>query len=191
MRLPQNRLLTTVRHAFRLFTLSLLPFTFAHAGETGFDWNKWAEAANESPCKWLPADQMANLLGGTYPTTETNGRTGSSCQWKTPEGIPVLSLSINSAENAGLVKGEREAQLTQMRDYGTGRFEAIEAPAGVVTAIIRKDRLIVNLFPNSDAETATLVLQGHPILREGPDLKKVRKERLLKVTEAVIERFKF
>ncbi|MBK8971299.1 MAG: hypothetical protein IPM37_08035 [Hahellaceae bacterium] len=191
MRLPKNRLLTFARRAVRLFTLSLLPIAFAHAGETGFDWNKWAEAANESPCKWLPAEQMASLLGGTYPVTETNSRTGSSCQWKTAEGNPVLSMSINSSENAGLVKGEREAQLTQIQDYGTGRFEPIEAPAGVVTAIIRKDRLIVSLFPNSDAETATLVLQGHPILREGPDLKKVRKERLLSVTQAVIERFKF
>lgn len=174
-----------------LVTLCLLPLSLAHAGEQGFDWNKWAEAANESPCKWLSADQMAELLGGTYPASETNTRTASSCQWKTAEGNPILSMSINSAENAGLVKDERESQLAQIRDYGTGRFEPLNAPNQVVTAIIRKDRLIVSLFPNSDTEAATLVLQGHPILKEGPELKKARKERLLNVTQAVIERFKF
>lgn len=169
----------------------LLPVAVAQAAEPGFDWNKWAAAVNENPCHWLPAEQMATLLGGTYATKNTNSRTSTACQWQTAEGTPLLSLSVNSYENAELLKGEREAQLAQIRDYGTGRFESIEAPHGVTTVILRKDRLITSVFPNSDAESASMVLQGHPILRESPEQKKVRKERLRAVTQALISRFQF
>ena len=52
-------------------------------------------------------------------------------------------------------------------------------------------RLIVSLFPNSDTEAATRWYCRGTHSKEGPELKKARKERLLNVTQAVIERFKF
>lgn len=168
-----------------------LPFGPLHAGESGFDWNTWANAVNESPCQWLPKDKMTTLLGGDYATKADNSRSSTSCQWKTADGVPVITLSIHSLDNAKQVNDEREAQLAQIRDHANGRFQPIESPRGVTTAILRKDRLIVSLFANSDKEAAMIRLQGHPILKETPEQKKARRERLVNVTRALIEHFKF
>lgn len=169
----------------------ILPMSPLYAGDRGFDWNKWANAANESPCNWLPKDKMSTLLGGEYAAKADNSRTSTSCQWRTAEGVPVITMSINNLDNAKQVNDERESQLAQIRDHANGRFESIASPRGVTTAILRKDRLIVSLFANSDKEAAMIRLQGHPILKETPDQKKARRERLVNVTRALIEHFKF
>lgn len=165
-----------------------LPHAYANSG---FSWDKWANALNEDPCKWLPAEQIAELLEGQHSMHATNTASESRCQWTSADGKPLLSIAIKSLKSAADVNNEKNSQLQQIKDYGTSRFDMVGKTTGVTTAVLRKDRLWLSIFANSEKESAYIVLSGHPIMGETPEQKKLRRERLVKVAKAIDSRFDF
>jgi hypothetical protein len=162
--------------------VSLLACSLALAD--GFDWNKWSAIANEHPCTWLDAAAIEKIVGQGAVASRSDSASASRCTWKAPDGALLLSASVSTVDSAANMVGEREGQL---RDIATGRFERL-ATSGVTTAVLRKDRLYVTVFPNSDAETAVLRIQGHPVLREDQQEREKRNQRLRAFTAAVIEK---
>lgn len=170
--------------------LALSIVTTSHAAD-GFNWDKWANALNEDPCQWLPAEQLTELLGGQTSKQSANTAAESRCQWTSADNKPLLSIAIKSLKSAAEVNHEKQSQLQQIKDYGAGRFSIIGDMTGVTTAVLRKDRLWLSIFANSEKESAYIVLSGHPVMGETPEQKKVRRERLIAVANAIATRFGF
>ena len=151
----------------------------------GFDWDKWAAVANEAPCSWLDEAAAEKILGTAAVATPNVSRAASTCTWKAADGTLLLSASVSNFDKAANMVAEREEQL---RNIGSGRFERIRT-SGLTTAVLRKDRLYVTMFPNSDSEAAVLRLQGHPVLRETKEVRGQRERRLRAFAAAVIEKY--
>ena len=176
-----------------LFWAAIICFcsTPSNAKELGFDWDKWAAAVNESPCKWLSEAQIKTLLGTDVVNKSHNSRDSQSCQWNSADGTLLVTLGVRSFSTPDPVLAEKNGQLNQINNYASKRFEQIPSESGVTTNIIRKDKLQVFMFPNDAKETVYMVIQGHPNVRENAEQKAARKERTKKVAQTIIENFKF
>ena len=159
----------------------------AAAPSKNFDWDKWAALANEDPCKWLDPETLDRIIGAEAVSTYTFSKTAISCAWRSADGEKLLfTASIYIWDSARNVAHEREGQL---KDISTGFFEQLPTPGGVVTAVMRKDRLGVSIFANSDSETVMLFLNGHPMLREDAAEREQRNTRLRAFSSALIEQY--
>lgn len=159
--------------------------------ESGFNWDKWAQALNEPPCNWFNEEQWQQLLGTDRHAEASTSITATSCKFKNSAQTPVVTISIRSLQNAAAVIAERDGMLQQISQYGSGRFEQLQTTQQAVTAILRKDKQQLFIFANNDNETAFILLSGHPVRTENPEQKAQRKTRLLQLAEAIFNRFNF
>ena len=157
----------------------------------GFNWDNWADAVNTNPCRWFSQMQLAELLGEGVQSKANEAATSSSCQFTAADGGLLLTASVRSLSSSSDVQHELSAQKTQIEQYGTQRFAYVTTANHAVTAIIRNDKLWLNVFANSDNESVMIHLNGHPVLRQSPEQKAERKARLLKFADAVFTRFSF
>ncbi|ABI76657.1 putative lipoprotein [Hyphomonas neptunium ATCC 15444] len=144
------------------------------AATTGFDWNKWAAIVNENPCNWLPAEDLADLgITGTgvLETTPTQTR----CLWKDSDGGQLFSAGIQTWDSAANLAAERQSQTRLAADMDG--FNRVGEGAGTVTAIYRSSRGNLVIFPNSDDETAAIVLSAQKTMRDDEVAKTVKDER--------------
>lgn len=166
-------------------TLALGAFPAAAAG---FDWDTWAKVVNENPCQWLDAATVTELLGTSSPGKATTQRNETRCQWTDAAGRPVFTAAVLTWDSAANLTGERKAQVKEAESGGK-RFRFVGGKDGVVTAVLRTDKVKLMLFPNSDQETAVIVLSGHPVLREGLDVLKQKNQRAERFAQALSAKF--
>ncbi|HRX73527.1 MAG TPA: DUF3558 family protein [Hyphomonas sp.] len=161
----------------------------AQAEATGgnFDWDKWASIANESPCDWFTADELAGF-GITGPGKSEVSATSTRCVWSAPDGSRLFSASVTTWEGGvdNLVS-ERKAQIRELQNGS--RFQQIGAGTGTVIAIHRTDRMFVSVFPKSDSEGAYLYLSGSPVRTDPPDVEEAKRARLVAFTEALLSKY--
>lgn len=183
---------TVKRHTIigLLLVMVFLPFS-AFSASSGFDWNKWAAALNDDPCNWIPAEQIVQWYGSGLKKESTNTAKAGSCQWRNAEGKPELSLTVHSWASAKEVNHERDGQISQMKNQSPTPFSEIPSDHKVTVNILRKDRLIVYIFANNDKETAFITINGHRVLNEKPELKKLRRERLDMAARFFLEKYQF
>ncbi|MEO3878088.1 hypothetical protein [Rheinheimera fenheensis] len=178
-----------------LFALCLgLHTTLAQAEEpvsSGFIWDKWAQALNDSPCDWFDKPTWQQLLTTEYNASKTTSREATSCKFVSSDQTLLMTASIRSLADATAVNAERDGMLSQISQYGSGRFEQIPSGNNAVTAILRKDKLQLFVFANDNNEAAFILLSGHPVRNETPEQKALRKARLIKVAQAVFAQFQF
>lgn len=165
-----------------------LALASAPAAAAGFDWDTWSKVVNEDPCTWLDAATLAEVLGPTKPGTPRTTKTETSCEWRDESGALVFTAAVLTWDKAVNLAGEREAQVKEASSGGK-RFRFVGGRDGVVTAVLRTDRVKLMLFPNSDQETAVIVLSGHPVLRESRDVLKARNQRAEKFAGALSAKF--
>ncbi|MBU2115661.1 MAG: hypothetical protein KKE94_18015 [Gammaproteobacteria bacterium] len=181
--------------ALSLFALLLSLESFQVKAEepvsSGFNWEKWAQALNDSPCNWFDNAKWQQLLASEFQASKSNSRDATSCKLVTREQTLLLTASIRSLPDATAVNAERDGMLSQIRQYGNVHFEQIPTANQAVTAILRKDRLQLFVFANDNNETAFILLSGHPIRNESTEQKAQRKSRLINVAEAIFSQFKF
>ena len=171
--------------------LGVSTYTTAKEPVSGFNWDNWAQALNDSPCNWFSAEQWQQLLETDYQAQASNSKDATRCKFTNSAQAPLLTISIRSMANAAAVNAERDGMLAQINQYGSGRFEQLATTQQAVTAILRKDKLQLFIFANNDNETAFILLSGHPVRTEDSGQKTQRKARLLKVAEAVFNQFQF
>lgn len=161
--------------------------TPAEAAGGNFDWDKWAAVANESPCDWFTADELAGLEI-TGPGKSEVSATSTRCVWSAPDGNRLFSASVTTWEGGvdNLVS-ERKAQIRELQNGS--RFQQIGAGTGTVIAIHRTDRMFVSVFPNSDSEGAYLYLSGSPVRTDPPDVEEAKRARLVAFTEALLAKY--
>lgn len=139
-----------------------------------FDWDKWAAVVNENPCNWLPADDLAALgipETGTPETTASETR----CLWKDAEGAQVFSAGVQTWDSAANLTGERAEQVKLAGEMGG--FSIIGNSAGTVTAVYRRDRGRLSIFPNADNETAMILINAQKTMRDDDAAKAAKDER--------------
>ena len=158
---------------------------------SGFNWDNWAQALNDSPCNWFNTDQWQQLLLSEFQANKSTSREATSCKLVASDQTLLLTASIRSLPDAAAVNAERDGMLSQIRQYGSGRFEQIPTANQAVTAILRKDRLQLFVFANDNTEAAFILLSGHPIRNETTEQKAQRKRRLINVAEAIFSQFQF
>lgn len=174
-----------MRYALLAVTLSLIA---GPAAAAGFDWDAWSKVVNEDPCTWLDEAALKDILGPTQPGTRKTSKTETSCQWVDASGGLVFTASVMTWDKAVNLTGERASQVKEASSGGK-RFRFVGGRDGVVTAVLRTDRVKLMMFPNSDAETAVIVLSGHPVLRESRDVLKARNARAEKFAAALAAKF--
>lgn len=171
-----------------------LPSSNSQAEEavvSGFNWDKWAQALNDSPCNWFDNAKWQQLLVNEFQASKSTSREATSCKLVANDQTLLLTASIRSLPDAKAVNAERDGMLSQIRQYGSGRFEQIPTTNQAVVAILRKDRLQLFVFANDNNETAFILLSGHPVRNETAEQKIQRKRRLINVAEAVFSQFQF
>lgn len=149
----------------------------------GFDWNKWAAVVNENPCGWLTPAVMSKLGVSTAGQREVT-RMQTRCVWRASDGGLLLSASVMTWESAANLAAERESQKKLARDMAT--FQAVAGSRGTVTAVHRLDRGQLTIFPNSNDETAAIVISGHPVRGESEEIRTQRLERAEAFATALI-----
>jgi len=147
----------------------------AGAASGEFDWEAWSRVVNASPCDWLPEAFVSELIGAATPGVLETSRTETACAWKNADGTALFTAAIVSFDSAANLSSEREAQVQETRNGQ--RFRQLNEAAGTVTAILRTDRIKLMMFPNSDAETAVIVLSGHPVLNEPDEVRGIKVRR--------------
>lgn len=179
--------MSTRSPARSLFALTLALAAFP-AAAAGFDWDTWSKVVNENPCTWLDAATLAGVLGPTKPGVAKTTKTETSCEWRDEAGALLFTASVHTWDSAVNLAGERAGQVKEASSGGK-RFRFVGGRDGVVTAVLRTDRVKLMLFPNSDKETAVIVLSGHPVLRESRDVLKARNQRAEKFAAALSAKF--
>ena len=58
-----------------------------------------------------------------------------------------------------------------------GGFSLVGNPAGTVTAVYRRDRGRLSIFPNADTETAMIAINAQKTMRDGDAAKASKDER--------------
>lgn len=151
-----------------------------------FDWDKWAAVVNENPCNWLPAEELA-ALGipgtGTSQTTATETR----CLWKEADGAQVFSAGVRTWDSAVNLTGERVEQINLAGEMGG--FSVIGNSAGTVTAVYRRDRGRLSIFPNADDETAMILINAQKTMRDDDAAKAAKDERAQAFALKLIETY--
>lgn len=158
------------------------------AAAAGFNWDAWAKAVNEDPCAWLDEATLKDVLGPTKPGTPKVTKTQTTCTWVNEQGGLVFSASVHTWDSAVNLVGERKNQVKEASSGGK-RFRFVGGHDGVVTAVLRTDRVTLMLFPNSDTESAVIVLSGHPVRGESLDVLKARNVRAEKFAAALSAKF--
>lgn len=158
---------------------------------SGFNWDNWAQALNESPCNWFNDQQWQQLIGADHHAKASTSAAATSCKFSNSAQTPLLTISIRSLPNAAAVNAERDAMLQQINQYGSGRFEQLPTNQQAVTAVLRKDKQQLFIFANNNNESAFILLNGHPVRTDSPEQKAQRKARLLQLAEAIFNRFSF
>ncbi len=139
-----------------------------------FDWDKWAAVVNENPCNWLPAEELAAIgitATGTLETTSTETR----CLWTDAGGAQIFSAGVQTWDSAANLAGERAEQIKLAGEMGG--FSLIGEPTGSVTAIYRRDRGRLSIFPNADEETAMILINAQKTMRDDDTAKASKDER--------------
>ena len=152
----------------------------------GFDWDKWAAAANADPCTWLPAEDLAALDipgTGTLETTATESR----CIWTDEDGTQIFSAGIQTWDSAANLAAERAEQTKLASEMGG--FSVIGGTSGTVTAVYRRDRGRLSIFPNTDDETAMILLNAQKTMRDDEAAKASKDERAKAFAEKLIETY--
>ena len=144
------------------------------AASGSFDWDKWAAVVNEYPCGWLSADDLA-ALRITGPGTPETTATETRCLWTDAEGALVFSAGVTTWDSAANLAGERAEQVRLAGEMGS--FSHIEGSAGTVTAIYRRDRARLSIFPNADSETAMILINAQKTMRDDDAAKAAKDER--------------
>lgn len=139
-----------------------------------FDWDKWAAVVNADPCTWLPAEDLA-ALGITGTATAENTATESRCLWTDAEGAQIFSAGIQTWDSAANLTGERAEQVKLAGEMGG--FSQVGDARGTVTAIYRRDRGRLSIFPNADNETAMILINAQKTMRDDEAAKASKDER--------------
>ena len=171
--------------------LAVSTYTTAEEPVSGFNWDNWAQALNDSPCNWFSAEQWQQLLETDYQAQASNSKDATRCKFTNSAQAPLLTISIRSMANAAAVNAERDGMLAQINQYGSDHFEQLPTTQQAVTAILRKDKLQLFIFANSDNETAFILLSGHPIRTDSAGQKTLRKTRLTNTAEQIFSHFGF
>lgn len=156
------------------------------ATSSGFNWDKWAAAANADPCAWLPAEELAALGipgAGTLETTASETR----CIWTDADGTQIFSAGIQTWDSAANLAAERAEQTKLASEMGG--FTLIGDSAGTVTAVYRRDRGRLSIFPNADGETAMILLNAQKTMRDDEAAKASKDERAKAFAEKLIETY--
>ena len=156
------------------------------ATPSGFDWDKWAAAVNSDPCTWLPAEDLAaiGIPGtGTLETTAAESR----CIWTDADGTQVFSAGIQTWDSAANLAAERAEQIKLAGEMGG--FTLIGTSAGTVTAVYRRDRGRLSIFPNADDETAMILLNAQKTMRDDDAAKTSKDDRAKAFAEKLIETY--
>ncbi|MBY9065326.1 DUF3558 family protein [Hyphomonas sp. WL0036] len=151
-----------------------------------FDWDKWASVVNENPCSWLSAEDLAALglpATGDAATTATE----TSCVWKDADGAQLFSANVVTWDSAENLAGERAEQVKLAAEMGG--FIQVGDGSGTVTAIYRKSRGSLVIFPNSDDESAAITLNAKKTARDDEAAKAAKDERALAFTTKLIETY--
>lgn len=150
-----------------------------------FDWDKWAAVVNEDPCAWLPAGELAALGIPGAGSLEVSA-TESRCLWTGADGAQIFSAGVQTWDSAANLTAERAEQVKLAGEMGG--FSLIGDSAGTVTAVYRRDRGRLSIFPNADDETAMIVLNAQKTMRDDDAAKASKDERAkafaLKLIEA-------
>ena len=151
-----------------------------------FDWNKWAAVVNEDPCTWLPAEDLA-ALGITGTATAENTATESRCLWKEADGTQVFSAGVMTWDSAENLTGERLEQVKLAAEMDG--FSQVGDASGTVTAIYRKSRGRLSIFPNADNETVMILINAQKTLRDDETTKASKDQRAEAFAEKLIETY--
>lgn len=139
-----------------------------------FDWDKWAAVVNENPCNWLGAGDLAALgipETGTLETTATETR----CVWKDAGGAQVFSAGVQTWDSAANLTGERAEQGKLAGEMDS--FRLVGNSDGTVTAVYRRDRGRLSIFPNADNETVMILINAQKTMRDEDAAKAAKDER--------------
>ena len=139
-----------------------------------FDWDKWAAVVNENPCNWLPAEELA-ALGITATGTQETTATETRCLWTDANGAQIFSAGVQTWDSAANLAAERAEQVKLAGEMGG--FRLVGETTGPVTAIYRASRGSLVIFPNSDGETAAVVLNAQKTMRDDDAAKASKDER--------------
>lgn len=156
------------------------------AAATGFDWDKWAAVVNENPCNWLPTDDLA-ALGITGTGELENSASGARCLWKDSDGAQLFSAGIQTWDSAANLAGERRSQIGLAADMDG--FSLVGEGASTATAIYRASRGSLVIFPNSDDETAAIVLSAQKTMRDDEAAKTAKDDRATAFARKLIETY--
>jgi hypothetical protein len=139
-----------------------------------FDWDKWAAVVNENPCNWLPAEELSALGipgAGTQETTATETR----CLWTDADGAQIFSAGVQTWDSAANLAAERAEQIKLAGEMGG--FSLVGETNGTVTAVYRRDRGRLSVFPNADNETAMILINAQKTMRDDEAAKASKDER--------------
>jgi hypothetical protein len=151
-----------------------------------FDWDKWAAVVNENPCNWLPAEELAALgitAAGTQETTATETR----CLWTDADGAQIFSAGVQTWDSAANLAAERAEQVKLAGEMGG--FSLVGNPAGTVTAVYRRDRGRLSIFPTADTETAMIAINAQKTMRDDDAAKTAKDERAKAYALKLIETY--
>jgi hypothetical protein len=154
----------------------------APVGGAPFNAAAWSEVVNASPCDWLSGDTVSALVGPGAVGSPEVSRSETACVWRDAEGALVFTAAVVSFDSAANLSAERQAQLDEAQ--GGQRFRRLDPAGGVVTPILRTDRIKLMMFPNSEDESAVIVLSGHPVLG---DPETVRAEKMRRAEAFALE----
>ena len=131
----------------------------------GFQWQRWAAVVDQDPCGWLSADDLAALgITGTGVRETTANET--RCQWQDAQGRPIFSVGVQTWDSAANLIAERAEQLGLADDRGG--FIRVGASAGTVSAVYRRNRGRLSIFPNAADQTSMILINAQKTLRDDP-----------------------
>lgn len=146
----------------------------APATAAGFDWQRWAAVVDQDPCGWLSADDLAALgITGTGVRETTASET--RCLWQDAQGAPIFSVGVQTWDSAANLIAERAEQLRLADDMGG--FIRVGASAGTVSAVYRRSRGRLSIFPNAADQTAMILINAQKTQRDDPPTKAAKDAR--------------
>ncbi len=154
----------------------------APAGD--FDRDRWAGVVNGNPCTWLTPEDLA-AFGITGTGELENSASGARCLWKDADGAQLFTAGVQTWNSAANLVGERQSQIGLAADMDG--FSLIGESAGTATAIYRASRGSLVIFPNSDDESAAIVLNAQKTMRDDEAAKAAKDERAAAYARKLLE----
>lgn len=155
----------------------------------GFDWNRWAAVVHEDPCGWLDGAALTRVFGTEVPQAVERSRGQVSCVWRTPDNTTLLRASVIIWDTAANLARKRREQIGQVEEGVHQVFQQVEAPGGVVTAMLRRDHSRLSLLPNSDDERASIAISSPVLPREDAPSRAAGRDRVMAFGRALIDRY--